>query len=85
MWEFAASRGTSEWTAQQITEAWAVADRLNLVGPAMEQPEYSLLERKKVSRPCGLPTIIAQKCSPLSRTMHQDVVVLPICALQTLR
>ncbi|EIE23150.1 hypothetical protein COCSUDRAFT_66187 [Coccomyxa subellipsoidea C-169] len=40
--------GTSEWTAQQITEAWAIADRLNLIGPAMEQPEYSLLERKKV-------------------------------------
>ncbi|BDA50125.1 Voltage-gated potassium channel subunit beta-1 [Coccomyxa sp. Obi] len=40
--------GTSEWTAQQITEAWAVADRLNLIGPAMEQPEYSLLQRQKV-------------------------------------
>jgi aryl-alcohol dehydrogenase-like predicted oxidoreductase len=40
-------RGTSEWTAQQITEAWAIADRLNLIGPAFEQPEYHLLHRQK--------------------------------------
>jgi voltage-dependent potassium channel beta subunit len=40
--------GTSEWTSQQITEAWAVAHRLDLIGPAMEQPEYNLFERKKV-------------------------------------
>lgn len=25
-----------------------MADRLNLIGPAMEQPQYHLLERKKV-------------------------------------
>ncbi|KAL2644085.1 hypothetical protein R1flu_011672 [Riccia fluitans] len=40
--------GTSEWTAQQITEAWDVAHRLDLIGPAMEQPEYNLLAREKV-------------------------------------
>jgi aryl-alcohol dehydrogenase-like predicted oxidoreductase len=40
--------GTSEWTAQQITEAWDVAHRLDLVGPGMEQPEYNLLAREKV-------------------------------------
>ncbi|KAJ3689066.1 hypothetical protein LUZ61_018230 [Rhynchospora tenuis] len=40
--------GTSEWSAQQITEAWAVADRLDLVGPIVEQPEYNLLSRHKV-------------------------------------
>ena len=44
----ALSGGTSEWSAQQITEAWSVARRLNLIGPAMEQPEYSLLAREKV-------------------------------------
>ena len=27
--------GTSEWTAQQITEAWEVAKRLDLIGPTM--------------------------------------------------
>ncbi|XP_074570261.1 putative voltage-gated potassium channel subunit beta [Curcuma longa] len=40
--------GTSEWTSQQITEAWAVAQRLDLVGPIVEQPEYNLLSRHKV-------------------------------------
>ncbi len=42
--------GTSEWTTAQITEAWGVADRLGLIGPAMEQPEYNLLNRKKARR-----------------------------------
>ena len=41
--------GTSEWSAQQITEAWGVAERLDLVGPIVEQPEYNLLTRHKVS------------------------------------
>nr|CAD1830829.1 unnamed protein product [Ananas comosus var. bracteatus] len=40
--------GTSEWSAQQITEACAVAARLDLVGPLVEQPEYNLLSRHKV-------------------------------------
>ena len=44
--------GTSEWSAQQLTEAWSVARRLNLIGPAFEQPEYSLLAREKV---CSQP------------------------------
>ncbi|KAJ5641481.1 hypothetical protein N7490_005481 [Penicillium lividum] len=40
--------GTSEWSAQEITEAWHVADKLGLVGPAAEQPEYNLLTRARV-------------------------------------
>ena len=40
--------GTSEWSAQQITEAWGVAQRLDLMGPIVEQPEYNLLSRHKV-------------------------------------
>ncbi|KAL0376883.1 UNVERIFIED_CONTAM: putative voltage-gated potassium channel subunit beta [Sesamum calycinum] len=40
--------GTSEWSAQQITEAWGVAERLDLVGPIVEQPEYNLFSRHKV-------------------------------------
>ncbi|KAK1390722.1 putative voltage-gated potassium channel subunit beta [Heracleum sosnowskyi] len=40
--------GTSEWSAQQITEAWGVAEKLGLVGPIVEQPEYNLLSRHKV-------------------------------------
>jgi voltage-dependent potassium channel beta subunit len=40
--------GTSEWSAQQITQACEIANRLDLIGPAMEQPEYNLLARDKV-------------------------------------
>ncbi|KAF5736666.1 putative potassium channel beta [Tripterygium wilfordii] len=40
--------GTSEWSAQQITEAWGIAERLDLIGPVVEQPEYNLLSRHKV-------------------------------------
>lgn len=40
--------GTSEWLASEIEQAWAVADRLGLVGPIVEQPGYSLLRREKV-------------------------------------
>lgn len=40
--------GTSEWLPSEIEEAWAVADRLGLIGPTVEQPGYSLLRREKV-------------------------------------
>ena len=40
--------GTSEWSAQQITEAHAVAREWRLTPPTMEQPEYNLFERQKV-------------------------------------
>ncbi|KAG6619492.1 hypothetical protein I3842_Q095500 [Carya illinoinensis] len=40
--------GTSEWSAEHITEAWRIAERLDLVGPIVEQPEYNLLSRTKV-------------------------------------
>jgi voltage-dependent potassium channel beta subunit len=40
--------GTSEWSAQAITEAWAVARENHLIGPQMEQPEYNLFTRQKV-------------------------------------
>jgi aryl-alcohol dehydrogenase-like predicted oxidoreductase len=39
--------GTSEWSAAQIEEAIAVANRLNLIGPVVEQPHYSLLHRER--------------------------------------
>ncbi|KAL1797662.1 hypothetical protein ACET3X_004268 [Alternaria dauci] len=42
--------GTSEWLASEIEEAWAVADRLGLIGPIVEQPGYSLLRRSKVDQ-----------------------------------
>jgi len=40
--------GTSEWTAQQLTEAWAVAKDLKITPPVMEQPQYNLFVRQKV-------------------------------------
>lgn len=40
--------GTSEWAAQQITEAHAVARAAGLTPPVMEQPQYNLFERQKV-------------------------------------
>jgi len=40
--------GTSEWSAQQITEAHLVARRDHLTPPTMEQPQYNLFERQKV-------------------------------------
>ena len=40
--------GTSEWSAQQITEAHAVARAHHLTPPTMEQPQYNLLHRDKV-------------------------------------
>jgi voltage-dependent potassium channel beta subunit len=40
--------GTSEWTAQQLTEAYAAAERHNLTPPTMEQPEYNMFNRQKV-------------------------------------
>ncbi|KAL1961899.1 hypothetical protein VTN77DRAFT_932 [Rasamsonia byssochlamydoides] len=40
--------GTSEWTASEIAEAWRIADRLGLIGPVVEQPQYNLLTRERV-------------------------------------
>ena len=39
--------GTSEWTAEEITEAYEFADKNNLTPPTMEQPQYNLLDRKR--------------------------------------
>ncbi len=40
--------GTSEWSAQQITEAHAAAMARNLTPPTMEQPQYNLFNRDRV-------------------------------------
>ena len=39
--------GTSEWTAEEITEAYDFAEKNNLTPPTMEQPQYNLLDRKR--------------------------------------
>ncbi|MEI6947459.1 aldo/keto reductase [Paraflavisolibacter sp. H34] len=40
--------GTSEWSAPEIMEAHAVAREYRLIGPSVEQPQYNLLERRKM-------------------------------------
>ncbi|MGA2545634.1 MAG: aldo/keto reductase [Rectinemataceae bacterium] len=42
--------GTSMWSAEQIREAWEIADRRNLRKPQMEQPQYNLLDRDRVEK-----------------------------------
>lgn len=42
--------GTSEWDAQQITEAHAVARSCHLHPPTMEQPQYNMFHRNRVER-----------------------------------
>jgi voltage-dependent potassium channel beta subunit len=42
--------GTSEWSADEIRAAWTYADRHGLHRPAMEQPQYNLVSRRKVER-----------------------------------
>ncbi len=39
--------GTSEWSAQQYTEAFWIARTLGLEPPCFEQPQYSLLHRQR--------------------------------------
>jgi voltage-dependent potassium channel beta subunit len=42
--------GTSEWTADEIAQAWHIADKHHLHKPAMEQPQYNLLHRDRVEK-----------------------------------
>lgn len=40
--------GTSEWSAQQIMEAYSVARREHLIPPTMEQSQYNMFHRERV-------------------------------------
>ncbi|KAI8055644.1 voltage-dependent potassium channel, beta subunit [Syncephalis plumigaleata] len=42
--------GTSEWSAEELSEAYGIADRLNLIGPTVEQPQYNMFERERVEK-----------------------------------
>lgn len=42
--------GTSEWSADQIMQAWYIADRHHLHKPVMEQPQYHMLHRERVEK-----------------------------------
>ncbi|MEL0018166.1 MAG: aldo/keto reductase, partial [Gammaproteobacteria bacterium] len=39
--------GTSEWTAEEISQAYEFAIENNLTPPTMEQPQYNLLDRQR--------------------------------------
>jgi aryl-alcohol dehydrogenase-like predicted oxidoreductase len=40
--------GTSEWSGPMLTEAIGIADRLGLIRPVVEQPEYNIFARQRV-------------------------------------
>ena len=40
--------GTSEWSAEEIKEAYKISKDLGLTPPSMEQPQYNMFEREKV-------------------------------------
>jgi len=42
--------GTSEWSGVEIMEAHRVADKLRLIAPTMEQPQYNMFEREKIDK-----------------------------------
>ena len=46
--------GTSEWNSEEIAIAWQHANRLNMIGPVMEQPHYNMLVRDKVEKEFAL-------------------------------
>ncbi|PKL75808.1 MAG: aldo/keto reductase, partial [Candidatus Melainabacteria bacterium HGW-Melainabacteria-1] len=42
--------GTSEWSALQLQEAYAIARRERLIPPTMEQPQYNMFHRARVEQ-----------------------------------
>jgi voltage-dependent potassium channel beta subunit len=42
--------GTSEWAADQLADAYGIAERHHLHKPQMEQPQYNLFARRKVEK-----------------------------------
>ncbi|KAK9710849.1 hypothetical protein K7432_008180 [Basidiobolus ranarum] len=42
--------GSSEWNAQQITEAHLIAKELKLIGPSVEQPQYNMFHRERFEK-----------------------------------
>ena len=46
--------GTSQWSAQQIMDAYGIARREHLIPPLMEQPEYNMFHRERVEQEYAL-------------------------------
>jgi voltage-dependent potassium channel beta subunit len=47
---FAFYWGTSEWSADQIAQAYDIAGKLNCIKPTMEQPKYNLFSREHLEK-----------------------------------
>lgn len=53
--------GTSEWSAQELMEAYSVARQYDLIPPTMEQPQYNMFHRYRVE-------------NEYSRLYHEDTI-----------
>ncbi len=42
--------GTSEWSAEQLKEAYRIAKEYRVIGPTMEQPQYNMLVRERFEK-----------------------------------
>lgn len=42
--------GTSEWSAQEIMEAWSLCRQYNIIPPSMEQPQYNMFHRERFEK-----------------------------------
>ena len=42
--------GTSEWSAEQLKEAYRIAKEYRVIGPTMEQPQYNMLVRARFEK-----------------------------------
>jgi aryl-alcohol dehydrogenase-like predicted oxidoreductase len=42
--------GTSEWSAEQIEEACAIAEKYHLIAPIVEQPQYNAFHRERFEK-----------------------------------
>ena len=57
--QLSAFSGTSQWPAEQISEAYALAERHHLTPPTMEQPEYNMFVRDNLAAIDVLPQLKA--------------------------
>jgi voltage-dependent potassium channel beta subunit len=42
--------GTSEWSAEQLSEAYRIAENYKVIAPSMEQPQYNMLVRERFEK-----------------------------------
>ncbi len=42
--------GTSEWSAQQIMQAWSICKENHLIPPVVEQPQYNMFHRERFEK-----------------------------------